>query len=276
MLIFCSQNRFGKFLSGEFAKMKGTLCIKFLILNCAVFLLTCGVIAQERNNSQVKTQEVSEADGVPVLSKHLPDYENARNRAVYILNQSDLRKALSQRQILDLIDFQGGTEAVTAPYLQGKLLIVEYSNPQSSIELDNQVKQRLAENNQNSAVVYRRIGNYNAFVFEATDESAANGLLDQVKYEKTVQWLGSDPFAFNRAERAFIESTSSLFYSTVVAIVSGLGLSILGGLGVGILFFYFRNQKRANMQAFSDAGGMTRLNLDELTSPVSTDRLLED
>lgn len=254
--------------------MKGTWFVRLLI--CIVFLIGGAGFAQERNNSQAKSQEVSEVDGVPVLTKHLPDYEDARNRASYILNQNDLRNALGERQIFDLIDFQGGTEAVTAPYPQGKLLIVEYSNPQSSVDADNQIKQRLAENSQNPAFVYRRIGNYNAFVFDPTDESAANGLLDQIKYEKTVQWLGSDPFAFRRAERAFIESTSSLFQSTVIAVVSGLGLSVLAGLCVGVVFFYFRNQKRSNTQAFSDAGGMTRLNLDELTSPVSTDKLLGD
>ncbi|MDQ6787330.1 MAG: hypothetical protein M3033_11035 [Acidobacteriota bacterium] len=256
--------------------MKGTWFIRLLILTCAIFFITGSVFAQERNNLQAKSQEVSESDGVPVLTKHLPDYENARNRASYILNQNDLRRALGERQIFDLIDFQSGTEAVTAPYSQGKLLIVEYSNPQSSVDADNRIKQLLSENSQNPGVVYRRIGNYNAFVLDAADVGAANGLLDQIKYEKTVQWLGTDPFAFKRAERAFIESTSSLFYSTVVAIVSGLGLSVLGGLCVGILFFYYRNQKRANMQAFSDAGGMTRLNLDELTSTVSTDKLLGD
>lgn len=257
--------------------MNETRFVRLLILICAVLLFTGGGFAQERNNSQVKSQEVSEIDGIPVLTKHLPDYENARNRASYILNQNDLRQALGERQIFDLVDFQGGTEAVTAQYPQGKLLIVEYSNPQSSVDADNQIKQRLAENGHNSSIVYRRIGNYNAFVFDAIDESAANGLLDQIKYEKTVQWLGTDPFAFRRAERAFIESTASLFYSTVVAIASGIGLSVLAGLCVGIIFFYFRSQKRSNARSFSDAGGMTRLNLDELTSlPVSTDKLLGD
>jgi len=276
MLISVFKTISEKFSFGVSAKMRETGFLRLLILICAIFLSSPNSFAQEKNNFQVKSQEVSEVDGVPVLTKHLPDYDSARNRASYILNQDDLRNTLGKRQIFDLIDFQGGTEAVAAPYPQGKLLIVEYSNPQSSIDIDNQIKQRIAENGQNYTFVYRRIGNYNAFVFDAADESAANALLDQVKYEKTIQWLGSDPFAFRRAEREFINSTASLFYSTVVAIVSGLGLSVLAGLGIGIIFFYFRKQKRSNMHAFSDAGGMTRLNLDELTSPVSTDKLLGD
>lgn len=235
-----------------------------------------GVFAQTANNSQIKSQEVSEGDGIPVLIKHLPDWENARNRAAYILNHNDLQNALGNRQPFDSIDFQGGTEAVTAPYPQGKLLIVEYPSPQSSVEADNQIKQSLAGNGQNPPVVYRRTGNYNIFVFDAADENAANALIDQIKYEKTVQWLGTDPYAVLRAERAYLDNTASLFISTVKAIAGGIGLSLLAGLIVGIIFFYVRNQKRANMRAFSDAGGITRLNLDELTPNILPEKYLKD
>jgi hypothetical protein len=47
-----------------------------------------------------------------------------------------LRQALGSREVFDLIDFEGGTEAVAAPYEAGKLLIVEYNTPQGSIETD--------------------------------------------------------------------------------------------------------------------------------------------
>jgi len=256
--------------------MKRALSIRFLVLVCAVLFTAFGVFAQNNPVSQPKSQEVSERDDIPVLMKHLPDWENARNRAVYILNTNSLQKALGERQVFDLIDFAGGTEAVTAPYPQGKLLIIEYSTPQASVDADNKIKRRLTELGQNSQIVYRRIGNYNAFVFDAADEAAANNLLDQVKYEKKIQWLGTDPFAYKQAERAFVKMTSDIFFSTVVAIVGGLGLSVVAGIVVGIFFFYFREQKRAGMEAFSDAGGMTRLNLDGLTPQTSTDRLLND
>jgi hypothetical protein len=120
--------------------------IKFLVLICVLSATVGGVFAQQKNDSPIKSQEVSESDGIPVLIKHLPDWENARKRATYILNQTDLRNALGNRPVFDLIDFRGATEAVTAPYPQGKLLIVEYTSPQSSTEADNQIKQRLAEN----------------------------------------------------------------------------------------------------------------------------------
>ena len=255
--------------------MKKIGLTRFLIL--AVLLLSAGgVFAQTGGGAPIKSQEVSEGDGVPVLIKHLPDWENAQKRATYILNKSDLQNALGSRPLLDAIDFQGGTEAVAADYPQGKLLIVEFASPQVSVEADNLIKQKLADGGENSAVVYRRTGNYNIFVFDAADEATANALVDEVKYEKTVQWLGTDPYAVLRAERAYLNDTASLFLSTVQAIASGVGLSLIAGLIVGIIFFYMRSRKRAGMESFSDAGGLTRLNLDELTPGVLPEKFLKD
>ncbi len=245
--------------------MTNTFFIKFLFLTCAFLSLNFQIFAQAEKKPQIKSQEVSESDGIPVLIKHLPEWENVRNSAVLTHNVEDLRKNLGERPIFDLIDFAGGTEAVTAPYAQGKLLIIEYTNPQSSIEMDTKTVQRLAETGQNQRIFYRRVGNYNAFVFDATDEAAANVLFDQIKYEKMVQWLGDDPYMLRRAERAVVQTLSTLFVSTVLVIVIGIGIAIFVGIAVGFIYFRFGEQKRAGMEAFSDAGGMTRLNLDELT-----------
>lgn len=254
--------------------MKKAFSIRILISICVILLISCGIFAQNKPTPQIKSQELSD-DNIPVLTKHLPDYENIRNSATYILNQNDLRNALGEKQVFDTIDFAGGTEAVTATYSQGKLLIVEFTTPQASVDADNKINQLLATG-QNPPIFYRRIGNYNAFVFDGTDEASANALLDQVKYEKNIQWLGENPFTLRNAERAFILTTSDIFLTTVVVISSGIGFSILAGLIVGVIFFYVRNQKRASMKAFSDAGGMVRLNLDGFTPEILPERLLED
>ncbi len=243
-----------------------------LILTLATLYAGGEIYAQSR---PVKVQEISEADGVPVLIKHLPDWENVRNSAVLAHSVDDLRKALGERPVYDLIDFTGGTEAAVATYPQGKLLIVEFPSPALSAELDAKLQERLA----GQPVQYRRIGNYNAFVFDAPDEAAASGLLDRVKYEKQIQWLGDNPFLAQRAkqaERNFVMTTADIFFSTLLAIVSGLGVSILVGILVGFLFFYRRAARRAAMPTFSDAGGMTRLNLDGYTPEIAPDRLLKD
>jgi hypothetical protein len=250
--------------------MRNLKFAKVLSLICILFLSVAG------SSAQFKSQEVSEDDGVPVLIKHLPDWENARNRAMHTNNVDDLRAALGASPVLDVIDFAGGTEAITAPYDAGKLLIVEYTNPQSSIEADALFKQKLAETPPSPPIVYRRIGNYNAFVFDAADETAANALLDQIKYQKTVQWLGEDPRKQEKYERFVAIRAADIFFSTTLWIVGGLGLALFTGIVAGLLFFRLREQQRATMTAFSDAGGMTRLNLDELSDNVSPNRLLKD
>jgi hypothetical protein len=239
-----------------------------VLMSRLVFVLSFLSIFSFGVFGQSPAQEVSESDGVPVIIKHLPEWENVQSRAALIKNADDLRGALGERPVFDLIDFEGGTEAVTAPYEAGKLLIVEYNTPQGSIETDEKVTRRLSETAPNPPIYYRRVGNYNVFVFDAADETAANALIDQIKYEKIVQWLGEDPFLYERQQRSYAITLTEIFFGTVLAIVSGIGLSVLAGIGVGFVFFYMRKKQRDDMESFSDAGGMLRLNLDELTPDV--------
>jgi hypothetical protein len=257
--------RHGKISARSLGSMRSATIALVLFLTTAF-----GVFAQP-----LQSQEVSEGDGIPVLLKNLPEWESVRDQAVLIKNQNELKNALGERPVFDLIDFAGGTEAATAPYEAGRLLIVEYNTPQFSIDADNKIKERLAQIGQNPPIYYRRIGNYNVFVFDAADEAAADELLGQVKYGKIVQWLGEDPFLYERAERHYARTLSELFISTVLWIVSGFGISVLLGVGVGAVFFYFRKRQRETWNRFSDAGGMLRLNLDDLQEP-RTDRLLKD
>lgn len=220
--------------------------------------------------SQYQSQEVSEDDGVPVLIKHLPQWESVASRAVITNDPKVLKSSIGQRPVLDLIDFDGGTEAVAARYSAGQLVIVEFATPQRSIEADQRVIAHLAAAQTNPPIVYRRIGNYNAFVFDSPDSNTANALLDEIKYEKVVQWLGEDPNAQQKAERFFAVRAADIFISTVLVIVGGIFVSVLAGAGIGFVYFRLREQRRGQMTAFSDAGGMTRLNLDELSE---TDRV---
>lgn len=240
------------------------IALKTLAILCALQFLATFAVAQANSQSTPRSQEISETDGIPVLIKHLPDWENVRSSTVFLTNTADLEKSLGSRPVLDQIDFAGGTEAVAAGYPSGQLLIVEFTNPQGSAEADTKILNHLAASPE-AGTVYRRIGNYNAFVFDAVDQDAALGLLDQVKYQKTVQWLGEDPYLLQKLERYFVTTTRDIFISTVLWIVGGLGISIVCGIVAGIFFYRFREQKRANWTRFSDAGGLTRLNLDELS-----------
>lgn len=242
-------------------------------VGAAVFLLAVAscLFANAVPAPTLRSQEVSEIDGLPVLIKHLPDWKAHLGKIDFATKQGELQAVLGGRSILDSIDFTAGTEAVTAPYDAGKLVIVEYTSPQASLEADAKFTEIIAEDSGSTA--YRRIGNYNVFVLDAPDLLAANALIDQVKYEKQVQWLGDNPFRIS-AERAFVLTTSDLFLSTVFVILIGMGTAIVGGLVVGYVYFQIGDKRRAKLATFSDAGGMTRLNLDGFTPDISTDKLL--
>ena len=227
-----------------------------MALVIAVVALAPGVFAQ-------KAQEISEVDGKPVLLKHLPDGRGDTPEAIFTTDKSELKRIVGQ-PVIDSLEFSTGTEAVTANYPSGRLVIVEYTNPQLSTEVDGVVQQYLASNPQ-SQFTYRRIGNYNAFVFNPTDTAEANALLDEVKYEKAVQWLGEDPYLLQKLERYMITSSRDIMISTVLWILLVLGSALATGVAAGFIFYRLRDQKRMTRSAYSDAGGLTRLNLDGLS-----------
>ncbi len=250
----------------------------FLIKSAVAIFLACissmAVIGQPVGSIPYKSQEMSETGGVPVLMEHLPDWENVKKRAAFAKSVGELKASLGDRPILDLVDFTAGTEAVTAQYDAGKLLIIEYTNPQASVDADNKFTGLIADTG-DQTTAYRRIGNYNVLVLDTPDQTAATALIDQVKYEKQIQWLGKNPFRIS-AERAFVMTTADIFFSTLMVIVGGIVLSIFTGLIVGFLFFYFRDGKRSKMTTYTDAGGMIRLNLDGFTPDIIPSQLLKD
>ena len=243
------------------------------LLLTALFAILVSVPAawgQSTGGPQERSQEYSEGDEVPVLIKHLPDWQSVEQSTRLVHDVQSLKDILGDRAVLDLVDFTAGTEAVTASYPAGRLLIVEYSSPQASVDADAKFTAVVAGD---ANTAYRRIGNYNVLVFDAADPLAANTLIDQVKYEKNIQWLGDNPFHIS-AERAFVLTTSDIFLSTLKVILMGIGFAIVGGLLTGYAFFMFRERRRAAMPTFSDAGGMTRLNLDGFTPDIMSERLL--
>lgn len=211
-----------------------------------------------------RAQEISEDDGLPVLIKHLPDWEDVRDSTVFLTDRESLRSQVGQRNFVDLIDFTGGTEAVTAIYPEGRLVIVEFATPQAAADADAKILAVLA-GLPDPGAVYRRIGNYSVFVLDPSSTDAAAALIDTVKYEKNIQWLGEDPFLLQKLERYFVSTTRDIFISTVLWIVGGFGISIVLGIISGFVFFRMREQQRSTRRTFSDAGGLVRLNLDELS-----------
>jgi hypothetical protein len=216
-------------------------------------------------------------DEVPVLVKHLPNWPNLRQPVLYAVNPETLKVLLSNQPILDVVSFNGGAEAVVSDYDKQRLVIVEFTTASLATDNDQRIKAKLEElraGGQPLPTAYRRVGNYAVFAFDAPSQEAANQLIDQVKYQQVVQWLGENPFAYERATREFTETTLGVF----VAVVKASGYALVGCLAAGgffgaLLFSRRRSQQRAK-EAYADSDAMLRLNLDELTPENDPARLL--
>jgi hypothetical protein len=228
--------------------------------------------------SYAKTLEDAE-DAIPVLVKHLPEWETAQDRAVYAVSLHALQSAIGNQASLDAINFDEGTEAITANYDASRLVIVEYTTPQIAESNDARLTERinqLRESGQPVPSAYRRVGNYSVFVFNAPDEVAATQLIDGVKYEQRIQWLGKDPFAFENAAQQHTQKAVSLILGIAKTIGFFLALCLgAGGVVGGIAYLHRRAQASTSAEAYSDAGGMLRLNLDEMTPQTNPARLLK-
>jgi hypothetical protein len=112
------------------------------------------------------------------------------------------------------------------------------------------------------------------FVFNSPNEQIANGLIDQIQYEQVVQWLGDNPNLLEKAQRDYYETTAGLLLAVVKASgYSALACLAMGGL-MGAFLFNRRRIQQRDAKSFSDAGGMLRLNIDELTSQGDRTKLL--
>jgi hypothetical protein len=244
------------------------------LLICGLLLGFAATAAGQSTPAQAKPAPSSDED-TPVLIKHLPNWESVSRQATYVVTLDDLKRTVPNQPVLDAVSFEGGTEAVTATYGQSQMAIVEFSTPQFSVDNDQRIAAKIADlkaQSQPAPTAYRRVGNYSVFVFNATDEASANQLIDQVQYQKTVQWLGEDPHLYQKLQRYFAETSAGV----LVAVLKSSGLSLIACLAIGGLFGFllFRQRRAQSAAAYSDAGGQVRLNLDELTDTQSHARLL--
>ena len=247
---------------------------KVLIASVFSVVFFAGAISAQTAMIDEVVQEVSEADNVPVIMKHLPDYEKVKGKAVFASTSEDFLKAVNNNPLALTVAFTPGTEAAIADYDAGKLAIVEFTSPQLATEADTKVQAGLGEATAagQTVPVYRRIGNYAVFVFNSKDDAAAAALIDQVKYEKVVQWLGRNPNIQQKKERDTVRTTSEVVLNAIQ--ITGYILLVTLAIGgfAGFMVFRSRNRQRLMADTYTDAGGMTRLNLE--ASPVSTDKLL--
>ncbi|HEU4766648.1 MAG TPA: hypothetical protein VFS77_04715 [Pyrinomonadaceae bacterium] len=263
---FARENEIAFFKGAHFVRLRGLKGVDAATLNTAA-----GDIA--------KSLDKGEAD-IPVLIKHLPNPDEAQKNAIFLHSFANLDKLGLQHGVLTAIDSRGNADAALASYGPSKVLVVEFNTPQLAKENDDRIIARIQELwklGQPAPTAYRREGNYSVFVFDAPDDRTAKQLIDQVKYEQVVSWLGENPNILKQAQRHYINTTLGV----LVAVLKASGYALVACLGLGglfgaLLFTYRRNQQK-DVAAYSDAGGMLRLNLDDLTvAETDPSRLLRD
>jgi hypothetical protein len=219
---------------------------------------------------------LDKGDGdIPVLIQHLPNPDEAQKNAVYLNSFSTLTSLAPQQPVLTAVQGDGNADAAFATVGSSKILVVEFNTPQLATENDQRIIARIHELwnlGQPAPTAYRRVGNYSVFVFDAPDEQTAKQLIDQVKYEQVVSWLGNNPNIWREAEERYIDTTLGV----LVTVMKASGYALIGCLGIGgliggMLFSYRRARQKA-VTTYSDAGGMLRLNLDELTATDLTNK----
>jgi len=253
------------------SKLKKLFSLLSLLVLCAA-----AVVAQPRPG--VQASDTGGTLDVPVLVMHLPDWEKkVREEYGYATTLPELQKAAGSQPGLDAFEFEEGVEAVTAKYEGGRLVIVEFPTPQHSVDADAAIKRRIEElkaAGQPAPSLYSRVGNYSVFVFDAPDFAAAETLASQVKYEKDVRWLGRNPHAEEIATRAYTQTMGGVILTTLKT--TGLAILLCLGVGgaVGGVIFLHRRSQQAAQQVYTDAGGMVRLNIEDLNTPPATSNLL--
>lgn len=219
---------------------------------------------------QILADGLEKGDGdIPVLIQHLPNPDEAQKNAIFLNNVTTVTSLALQQPVLTAVNGDGNADAALATLGSSKILIVEFNTPQLATENDQRIVARIHELwnlGQPAPTAYRRVGNYAVFVFDAPDEQTAKQLIDQVKYEQVVSWLGDNPNILRDAEERYIDTTLGV----LVTVLKASGYALVGCLGLGgllgALLFSHRRSQQKTVTAYSDAGGMMRLNLDELTA----------
>jgi len=255
---------------------------RFLFAFALVALAFAGASARLTASAQSQKEGAKlapeKAGDVPVLVMHLPDWEKKVGEgAAYASNLPALQQAAGSRPALDAVSFDGGTEAVTANYEGGRLVIVEFTTPQYAADNDARIQERIAQlraAGQPVPSAYKRVGNYSVFVFDAPDAASADKLLSQVKYEKDVRWLGRNPHAEEIATRAYTSTMGSVIITTLIT--TGLAILLCLGVGgaIGGAVFLYRRAQHTAQEIYSDAGGMLRLDLEDLNARRPTTKLI--
>lgn len=162
----------------------------------------------------------------------------------------------------------GGADAAVADYAQAsgspmRIVLVDYQTPQLAADAERSLMAYFAalppEVQQQR--ILRREGNYILEATGVTDRAAAEQILGTVKYSFAIKWLkGYAPPALNLNEETY--KAALLFINSFAIVGICFTTALVCGIVVGAVVF--RNRRRAAANLFSDAGGMTHLDLRQI------------
>lgn len=243
-------------------------------------------------STAVKQKLLSADNDLPILPSKLPIQNKVANSERYVIGLAGLERLNNFAKFKTSINFKGGVEVAAADYQIGdnklNLMIIEYYTPQLATDgfsqIENIFNQLSAEEKESSLL--KRVGNYAVIAVNVSDKTAAQTLVNEVKYAPKVYWearkITDLPVEYRPPDPAVLEEASQTanviirtFYWIGIMLVSALLL----GVSSGAIFFYWnrwRKKKLGIEDLFSDAGGTVRLNLDDyLLSPEMNKQRLQ-
>lgn len=212
---------------------------------------------------------------IPVLMQHLPSDGLVTGTERFVAGPLALARFGDFQDPTDVFLLSSeAVEAAVAEYRSGDtvspLVIVEYHTPQLAAAAYQQVRrymQSLPEA-ERARRLLKREGNYLIEVLNVQDPSAMQRIVDQIDYAPSIHWLKKDSFENLSLFQPAPEISLLDFYLTAFGFIGvSLLIAFTGGVLLGMGFFLWRRRRMRSWPGFSDAGGMMRLNLDNLVLP---------
>lgn len=211
------------------------------------------------------------------LLDSLPETAMVAHSRHYFLGPESLNSYVEHAR--DMFDFAGDTEAVAAEYNQPdgmspaagsprmlKIAIVEYHTPQFATDAMTRATEYLSSlpENEQQQIILKRVGNYVVEAVNVRDRAMAESLVNSVQYPYTVKWLRNplwptnDPFRVQKAAQMLVSTFGllGLILGTVLVVGSVFGTTI------------FLKRRKRQQEVFSDAGGMLRLDINQLETAM--------
>lgn len=222
------------------------------------------------------TEDVEAAKVLPAVIRNLPEGSLSLRTTRYILGPKALARLL--KRSVDQYEFYPnfGSEIALATYEQGKgetsLMIIEYHTPQqasSALTRLTKYYEGLSEAERAKNIIKRQ-GNYIVEAINFNDAAIAKKTVEDVKYNYIVKWLDND-VGIAVAQQKRFNSEASKTASLLVSVMSLIGISLMValvfGVGFGFIKFYLKRRDVRYVAAYTDGGGMMRLNLDGIEAP---------